>query len=236
MRYCDLHCDALTQTGERQITKENLRQGDCFLQCFAAFVSARENRFNSALALCDKFDKLCNTEGYHAIKSRSDLKADAINALLTVEEGGALEGKIENLQTLYERGVRMITLTWNYPNEIGFPNFPDYEGLVAGRVPFSRRETERGLTAFGFEAVEKMCSLGVLPDVSHGSDRLFFDTETVCKRAGTPFVASHSGANSVCDCARNLTTDQIKTLADCGGVVGLDFCADFVSADTSAEG
>lgn len=236
MKYCDLHCDALTREGERQITKENLRQGDCFLQCVAAFVSSRENRFSQALALCDKFDALCKEEGYHAVTSGSKLCPNAINALLTVEEGGAIEGDLKKLQTLYGRGVRMITLTWNYPNEIGYPNFPDYVGIKAGRVSLSRRETERGLTAFGFVAVEQMCSLGVLPDVSHGSDKLFFDTAQICRAAGKPFVASHSGANSVYDCARNLTNVQITTLADCGGVVGLDFCADFLSDDKSAEG
>lgn len=233
MKYCDLHCDALTNEGVLQCSKENLTAGGCFLQCFAAFVSAREGRFQSALSLADKFDALCLREDYNPVKSLSDVREDALNVMLTVEEGGAAEGSTEKLEALYRRGARMMTLTWNYPNEIGFPNFPDYEGLCAGRASPERRETERGLTKFGFLAVERMNALGMIVDVSHGSDKLFSDVAAVSKK---PFVASHSGAASVCPWARNLTDGQIKALADCGGVVGLDFCADFTSPDCTAEG
>ncbi len=238
MRYCDLHCDALTNKRVLQVTGENLRAGDCMLQCFAAFVSARHGRFNAALALCEKFEALCKTEGYRPVCAPSDLDVDgrAVNAVLTVEEGGAIEGSLDKLAVLYGKGVRMMTLVWNHPNEIGFPNFPDYEGLCAGRVSFSTRETERGLTEFGRSVVERMNAIGMLADVSHGSDRLFYDVAEMCKAAGKPFVASHSGAVSAYDCARNLTDRQIRRLAECGGVVGLDFCADFLSADKSAEG
>lgn len=233
MRYCDLHCDALTQTGELQITKERLQAGGCALQCFAAFVSARKNAFASALSLCDRFDALIEREGYIPVRNFSDIREDKICAMLTVEEGGALEGKLENLHALYRRGVRMITLTWNYPNEIGFPGFPDYEGLCAGRVPLTLRETDRGLTPFGFRIAEEMNMLGMIIDVSHGSDRLVEDVASVSKR---PFIASHSNADCVCPCARNLGEKQIRLIAQSGGIVGLNFCADFLSADLGAEG
>lgn len=236
MKYCDLHCDALTQEGVFQVTKQRLRTGDCLLQCFAAFVSVREGRYPNALALTEKFHATCEKEGYSVVRSAHEINDEKINALLTVEEGGAIEGSLKKLETLYSRGVRMMTLTWNYPNEIGYPNFPDYEGLKAGNVSFSRREKEHGLTPFGFACVERMGELGMIADVSHGSDKLFFDVAAVSKRIRKPFLASHSGANSVFDCARNLTNEQIRTLADCGGVVGLDFCADFLSNDQSAEG
>lgn len=236
MKYCDLHCDALTQEGEKQVTAEALRRGGCLLQCFAAFISPRERRFQTATALADDFDTLCREEGMHPVRSFSDLRPDKLNALFTVEEGGAVEGKAENIDALYARGMRMMTLTWNYQNEIGFPNFPDYEALQTGRATLDMRETERGLTAFGRAAVERMFALGIIADVSHGSDKLFYDVAALSKSHDKPFAASHSGANSVYSCARNLTDEQIRMLADCGGVVGLDFCADFLSLDQSAEG
>ena len=236
MKYIDLHCDALTSEGVLQVTGEKLHRGGCLLQCFAAYVSAREGRYASALALCDRFDEMCEGEGYHVVRRALDIAEGAVNAMLTVEEGGAIEGDLIKLKTLYSRGVRMMTLTWNYPNEIGYPNFPDYEGLKTGRVPFAVRETERGLTPFGFEAAACMQELGIMIDVSHGSDRLFFDVAHLSKTSGIPFVASHSGADAVHAISRNLTDEQIKTLADCGGVVGLDFCADFLSSDTGEEG
>ena len=230
MKYIDLHCDALT-VENACVTRDTLLEG-VFLQCFAAFISQREGRFSAALALCDKFDGLCKREGFHPVRRFSDIGQGKINALLTVEEGGAIEGDLSKLEELYRRGVRMMTLTWNYPNEIGFPCFPDYEGLKAG-LPLSVREAARGLTPFGFQTVERMGEIGMIVDVSHGSDALVKDVAAISK---VPFVASHSGANEVFSCARNLTDEGIRLIAESGGVVGLDFCADFLSSDLSAEG
>ena len=201
------------------------------MQCFAAFVSSKE-KYKEALALADKFDTYCKENGLRKI-TRADEIGGGINALFTVEDGGAIEGSLDKLDALYARGARMMTLTWNYPNEIGFPNFPDYEGLLAGRLPLSRRQTELGLTPFGAAAVERMNELGVIVDVSHGSDKL---VEEVGRVSRHPFVASHSGARRICDCARNLTDEGIKKIADSGGVVGLDFCADFSGGGNTAEG
>ena len=99
-----MHCDALTQTGKRQVTKENLQAGECALQCFAAFVSSREDRFFSALSLCDRFDELIAREGYCPVRSASDFAEGELCAMLTVEEGGAIEGSLEKLRALYARG------------------------------------------------------------------------------------------------------------------------------------
>lgn len=234
MKYCDLHCDALTAEGEAQVTRARLAEGGCLLQCFAAFVSEREGRFRSALSLADKFDALCKSEGYNRVCRASEIREDAVNALLTVEEGGAIEGDLSKLRALYARGVRMMTLTWNYPNEIGYPCFPFYDSFFTDPSPdFTAREETRGLTAFGREAVEEMNALGMIVDVSHGSDKLVQD---VAELSRVPFVASHSGARSVYDCARNLTDEGIRLIADSGGAVGLDFCADFLSDDKGAEG
>lgn len=234
MSYIDLHCDALTQKGELQVTRQALIEGGCLLQCFAAFVECRTGRYERALALCDRFDALCRENGYNVVRRASDLREGVINAMLTVEEGGAIEGDLNKLNALYERGVRMLTLTWNHPNEIGYPNFPDYEGLFAEGANFALRET-RGLTPFGRETVARMGELGMLVDVSHASDGVFWDVAHMSMKSHVPFCASHSGAASVLDCARNLKDGQIRALADCGGVMGLYFCADFLADDGSAE-
>ena len=206
------------------------------MQAFAAFVSAKENRFMQAMQLIDKFDALCKEQDYHVVRSFKDVQTDKINALLAVEEGGAIEGDLKKLETLYERGVRLMTLTWNYPNEIGYPNFPDCEGFKTGRISPYTREKERGLTPCGKDAVEKMCQLGMLVDVSHGSDKLVDDVFEICKSRGVPFVASHSGAAAICPWARNLEDKEIRLIAQSGGCIGLDFCADFTSSDASKTG
>lgn len=236
MKYIDLHCDALTIEGVPAVRRKTLEKGNCLLQAFAAFIQDREGRFQRTMELCDKFEALCKSEIYNPVRCFEDIRPDALNALLTIEEGGAIEGDIERLETLYRRGVRLMTLTWNYPNEIGYPNFPDYLGLKIGRSSPYTREKMHGLTDFGRQTVDRMCKLGMIVDVSHGSDRLVTDVAEICMEHGVPFVASHSGAVEICPWARNLEDEQIRLIAECGGVIGLDFCADFTSPDGSAEG
>ena len=228
MKYCDLHCDALTASGAPQVTKARLISGGCLLQCFAAFVG--EGGYARFLQLADAFDALCAREGYHKALCARDVREDSVNAVLTAE-GGAF-ATLGELRGLYARGVRMAGFVWNVPTAAAYPNFPDYAGLCAGRVPFSLREKARGLTAFGHEAAEEMARLGIIPDLAHASDRAFWEMAEK-KR---PFAVSHTGAACVQNAARNLTDAQLAALGDRGGVAGLYVCADFLSEDGGDEG
>ena len=229
-QYCDMHCDTLTAEGALQATPERHKQGGCYLQCFAAFLFRPDGSlYRRALALFDKFDGWCKDYGLNRVRQYSDLKEGVVNGILTVEEGGAIDGDLAKLDEFCERGVRMMTLTWNFPNRLGYPNLPDYAGRPAGT-----RETEKGLTEFGKSVVERMKELRMIVDVSHGSDKLVYDVAAAMGE--TPFVASHSNAASVLDVPRNLTDDEIRLIAKSGGVVGLNFCADFLSQDKSREG
>ena len=136
-----------------------------------------------------------------------------ISAFLTIEEGGILDNQMERLEQLYEEGVRLMTLTWNHENCIGYPNSrdPHLMGL--------------GLKAFGIEAVKRMNELGMLIDLSHMSDGGFWD---VLKYSEKPVVASHSNARSLCNHPRNLSDEMIKALAEKGGVAGVNFYPYFV--------
>ena len=228
MRYCDMHCDALTREGVAQVTGEMLRTNGCLVQCFAAFV--REGGFARFSQLADAFDALVLREGFAAVTSAGQLREDGVNAVLTAE--GGCFSSVAELEAMYARGVRMAGFVWNTPTAAGSPCFPDYAGLAAGRVPPCAREGERGLTPFGFAACEWMAEHGVIADVSHGSDALFSDVASFRR----PFVASHSNAAALTPWARNLTDGQIRTLSGCGGVAGLNFCMDFLSEDGSREG
>ena len=229
MKYIDLHCDALTNEGVLQVTSENLRRGGCLLQCFAAFVDVRKcspaGRFAQAVSLCEKFDAMCKREGYRPVRKFSEIEEGSLNAMLTVDKGGAIEGSLEKLEALFLRGVRMMTLTWNFENEIGAPNANAFGAPT---------QTQTGLTAFGKTAVERMKELGMLADVSHGSDRLVRDVAKIMKH--TPFVASHSNAREVFPHPRNLGDGEIRRIADSGGVIGLNFFDGFLSAEKSAAG
>ena len=214
MNYIDLHCDALTKEGVACVTAENLRAGGCALQCFAAFVDGTKGEgYARAAALCDQFDAMCKSDAFRTSGE------EGVRTMLTAEGGEAIGGDLGNLDALYARGVRMLGLTWNRDNALGAAN-----------------GSGGGLTKFGRECVERMCGMGMIPDVAHGSDGLISDVAEICGKRGAPFVISHAGAREVFFHSRNLSDEGIRAVAESGGVVGLYFVAKFLAADGSAEG
>ena len=140
------------------------------------------------------------------------LAAGKTAAVLTVEGASFLEddGQAESrLDALADAGVRMVTLTWNGPNALGSGN-----------------DTSHGLTGFGRSCVGELERRGIVVDVSHLNDAGFKD---VCATARRPFAASHSNARAVCGHPRNLADWQLRELADCGGIAGLNFCTQFLT-------
>lgn len=236
--YADMHCDTLTAVddvahGAGQISLDKLRQADCFVQCFAVFLH-KEREGDALLAAfdryADKFDAVVAAHGdlvcavttpREAFEARANGR---VAALLTVEEGEVLQGELTNLDHLYGRGVRMLTLTWNFANHIGFPNIDAARRLARKEALFCT--DARGLTPFGHEVVARMNGLGMMVDVSHLSDGGFWD---VVRQSVRPVVASHSNARALCPVARNLTDEMIVALADQGGIAGLNFCYDFLT-------
>jgi len=139
-------------------------------------------------------------------------------AFFTIEDGRSVDGKMEKIKTYRDMGVSLISLTWNQENCFGFPNSPNAEQM------------NKGLTAFGKEAIEEMNRLGMLVDVSHLSDGGFWDVAEITKK---PFVASHSNCRALSSHPRNLTDEMLKKLAEKGGIAGLNFCGAFLNEDTN---
>lgn len=244
MRVVDMHCDTISRLlglrreGRAETLRENtghldllrMRQGNYLLQNFALFVDLGTGRdpWEEVCALYDCYreeleknaDRIAPVLGYADIAANE--RAGKLSALLTVEEGAVCKGEPARLEELYEMGVRMVTLTWNYPNELGYPNL---NRELAGNARKHTPELKGGLTERGREFVEEMERLGMIPDVSHLSDAGFYDVLEVTKK---PFVASHSNARAVCPHVRNLTDDMIRRLAERGGVMGLNYYADFL--------
>ena len=143
-----------------------------------------------------------------------------VAGVLTVEEGGVLNGMPERLEELYDSGVRLITLTWNYENCIGSPN---------SREPHLM---QRGLTPFGVQVVERMNTLGMIVDVSHLSDGGFWDCIRYSEK---PIIASHSNARALCPHPRNLSDEMLRSLGDRGGVAGVNFYGVFLRPDGRSD-
>ena len=237
----DLHCDtimALYQNKDKelrcndlQIDVNKLKDGNYLAQVFAMFVYLKGelNPFKT----CDEMIDLFYSE---LEKNKDDIKIalnyndiinnksnGLINAILSIEEGGVIDGVLSNVNYFYERGVRMICINWNFYNGIGYPNF-----IMSEKPDFTVPNIDNGLTSFGIDVVKRMEKLGMIIDVSHLSDKGFWD---VFNNTTKPFIASHSNARSVCNHVRNLNDDMIKALSSRGGVIGLNFCTDFINGE-----
>lgn len=237
MMLCDLHADTfwkLALTGKRlgedspelltSISK--LRKGGVSVQVMASFVEEKYVPFKA----CSRAFELLDLGLGELDENRNEIEiartpwdaerihdSGKIAAVLAIEGGHALEGDLTKLRTFYRLGVRILTLTWNNSNDLGF-SCKDPDGERYGLLPT------------GVEAVEKMNELGMMIDLSHAGS---VTMKEVLERSAYPVFASHSCAKVLCDHPRNLSDSQLAALAVKGGVVGVSFVADFLSTEKS---
>lgn len=231
MDYFDLHCDTIYECEKRgQSLRENtleisLEKGTNLNRWIQTYAVWMPDEFRGTAAV-EQFEKvyryflkvLANNKALCWITDAETLDScGARGALLAVEGGSACAGSLEQLERLYRMGVRMMTLTWNGRNELG-------DGSVAGEGG--------GLTPFGKQAVHRMEELGMLVDVSHLSDRGFFD---VLEETGAPFAATHSNCRALCSHPRNLTDEQLTAVFARGGLVGINFYPLFLTGEKEAS-
>ncbi|MBN7811438.1 dipeptidase [Algoriphagus sp. H41] len=171
---------------------------------------------NRTLSQSEALADFVDDEGGKAIfiRSKADLqqlvearKTDkqVIGAMLGIEGGHAIEGSLENLEKVYEAGVRMIGPTHFFDNEFG--------GSAHG-------ESNEGLSDFGKSAVMRMNELGIFVDLAHASPAIIDD---VLKLSTEPVIVSHTGVRGVLDSQRNLSDEQIQKIASKGGIIGIAF-------------
>lgn len=234
----DLHCDTIWRLMEagKNATLENnpfcvnlkeMRRADTMAQFFACFVDMQwfqeENKFEEGYQYVKKMIERLRKEVEHFsdkiafAKNEKEIEENReegkISAILTVEEGGILNNKIERIEELRNEGIRLMTVLWNYENCIGYPNSKNAEIMA------------KGLKPFGFEVIERMNYVGMLIDVSHLSDGGFWD---ILQTSRVPVVASHSNARALCPHPRNMTDDMIRGLGEKGGVIGVNFYPPFI--------
>ncbi len=147
-----------------------------------------------------------------------------IAAMLGVEGGHMIEDDITKIDSLYNRGVRYMTLTWN--------NSTSWATSAAEETLLSDSFTNKGLTDKGIEIVKKMNALGMMVDVSHVGEQTFQD---IIQNTTKPIIASHSCVYSLCPHPRNLKDNQIQQIAKNGGVIQLNFYSIFLDSTYSAK-
>ncbi len=258
MKIADMHCDTISEIWEsrkqsvspkggspQQLSRNDLhidirkmKKARYLLQNFALYVDLKKglDPFEYVLELIDVFREEMgkNKNDIGVIKTYDEILANErqgkMSALMTIEEGGCCKGEIGNLERLYQLGARMMTLTWNYPNELASPNLfiksAEKGSTLKNDEGFSLFDSSKGLTEKGFFFIQRMEELGMIIDVSHLSDAGFWD---IVQHTKKPFVASHSNARALCGHCRNLTDDMIRAVAGRGGVIGLNFYGCFLN-------
>lgn len=221
MKYVDLHCDTVTECFDGgyalancglQTDLEKLNKGKCAAQCFAIYTQGdgAAVRFKQCLAFYKQ-------SGVKEVLNYADLEEclkSGAGGILTVENLGFIED-VSQLEFLFAAGVKMASLVWNIENSLACPN-----GARGGLKPFGR------------EVLDELDRLKIIVDISHLSDG---GAAEILAGRKIPVVASHSNAKSVCNVPRNLSDDLIKKIADCGGVVGVNFCKKFLGEGETFE-
>lgn len=234
MRFVDLHCDTISviahkkdlslRNNDLQIDLNKLFASNYLLQVFAIFTNLAKEGYQDSLRMIKVFKEQIqdNEDLIQQITTYTELVPNKLNALLSIEDLGIIENNLSRIDELYDLGVRIASLTWNYPNSLGYPN-----RVMEKKIGI---ENEGGLTAFGFQVLRYLEQKGIIVDVSHLSDAGFWD---VYNASTMPFIASHSNCRSITNHPRNLTDDMIKALAERQGVIGINFCTAFVNENAS---
>lgn len=212
--------DAFTQSG-----LPRFREGGVSLQFFAIWIPGSEEKRAFAFAK-QQAERLKNIEKEYGSEfeiaySYEDFerihRSGKFCGMMGIEDGAAVGSSVDNLDVLYDAGVRYIGLTWNKSNAIGTSARDESDGRKSG-----------GLTEFGKKVVKRMEEMGMMIDVSHSGEKTFWDIFDITKG---PIIASHSNCYALDPHYRNLTDEQIKAIAERKGVIMVNFLDDFINSN-----
>lgn len=230
----DAHCDTIQVMTDTKDSLDNTNYSvnipdvlthTPYIQCFAAFVRPTytpDRGYERAYSIIDKFyeEYNKNRDKMLLIKESKDLKRviqnNLFGAILAIENGSAIDGNLENIQKFYNRGVRIMGITWNPDND-----------LASG----AKTENDLGLTDLGKKYIRELNKRNILVDVSHASEKTVYDVLDI---TNSPIIATHSCSKTLCNHPRNLTDDQIKKIAKTGGVIGVNLYDQFLKPGGNA--
>lgn len=152
-------------------------------------------------------------EIYKAVKEKK------LAVMFGVEGGHMIENDLSKLDALFKRGAKYMTLTWN--------NSTIWATSALDETTRGDSLKHKGLSDFGRQVVKRMNELGMLVDLSHVGEQTFWDA---IKTSTKPVLVSHSCAYALCPHRRNLKDDQIRAVAENGGVIHLNFYSGFLDS------
>lgn len=225
MNFFDLHCDTASEIFGRKcslyentlaVSLDGWREYDRKASIFAVWT---DNKIKESVAYENFFEiseylkrQIKENEERAVLCDDGDILTsddDRLKIILSVEGAGLLENDLTRLEALRERGVRVLTLAWQGENNCG-----------------GGYDTDAGLTDFGYRVIEECEKIGIIVDVSHMSEKAFWDTVNFAK---FPVFASHSNSAALCSHPRNISDTQLRTVLSGGGVVGVNFVGKHLS-------
>jgi membrane dipeptidase len=210
------------------ISLDKAHRGNLGAEFFSIWVEPESNQGHFAKRTMDLIDSVYEQAEHHPDRmimafSPADIerahKEHKLAALMGIEGGHSIENDIRLLRDYYRLGVRYMTLTWSNTNEWGDSS---------GDIDDPKVQHHNGLTDFGKQVVLEMNRLGMIVDISHVSDKTFWDTIATTK---APVIASHSSARALTNAPRNMTDEMLQAVAKNGGVVDVNFYSGFVDED-----
>jgi membrane dipeptidase len=236
----DSHNDILTACMEKKVSMDNdlkgrthsdlkrFKEGGLDVQIFSVWCDGNKVNPNAwANQEMDTLDAVIkrNPDKIAIVRNSKELKKAVkegkLAAMFGVEGGHMMEDNLDNLNKMYARGTRYMTLTWN--NSTSWAT----SAMAETTKKDSLSKTHKGLTDFGKQVVKRMNELGMMVDVSHVGEQTFWD---VINTTTKPVIASHSNAYALCPIFRNLKDEQILAIGKNGGVIDLNFYAGFVDS------
>jgi membrane dipeptidase len=210
------------------VSLEKAHRGNLGAEFFSIWVDPETNRGHFAQHTFDLIDSVYEQAARHPDKmtmafSVADIerahREHKLAALIGIEGGHSIENDMHLLRDYYRLGVRYITLSWSNTNE-----WAD----SSGDINDSKIQHHNGLTDFGKQVVLEMNRLGMIVDISHVSDKTFWDTIAITK---APVIASHSSARALVNHPRDMTDDMLRAVAKNDGTVQVNFFSGFVDED-----
>jgi membrane dipeptidase len=220
-RLLDPHFDITSPHMDGNVDLPRMRDGGLTAIFFSIWISGKILGPGAVKQALDQIDSVRETVRKHPdeliLATTSDdireaKKQHKIAALMGVEGGHMMGNDLAVLRTFAALGVRYMTLTHMENNEWADSS--------------TDKPAHNGLTDFGKDVVREMNRLGMMVDISHVSDKTFYDALEVSK---APVIASHSSCRALCDAPRNMTDDMIRDLAKHGGVIQINYHVGFLS-------
>ena len=235
-RFVDEGFDPSKDAGKGHWDLAKAKQGNLGVEFFSVWIDPEKFKDHYPQRTLKMIDSVYETVARHPNEmvmafSTKDIYAarrgphKRIAALMGIEGGHAIENDMALLRDYYRLGVRYMTLTWANSNEFA-QSSGDTKKDDNGKI------IDPGMTEHGRDIVREMNRLGMMVDISHVSDRTFFNALTASR---APVIASHSSARAVTDVPRNMTDDMLVALARNGGVAQVNFNCGFISNDYNAQ-